>query len=748
MKNIYFLPLLFITPLFGQSLDLPEFSKESGFYDSQFELILSHKDPNTTIIYTLDGSEPDINNLDGRTYQYKKQYPQYPEDTEFQFYENTLKSNKYTNPIVVYNRTSEPNRIANISTTFKSQPYFPSTKIDKSFVVRAKAFSNDATSNTVTQVYFFNENTYTLPIINFTTDDENLFGYEKGLFVAGRTFDEWRKNNPQTEINAFTPANYWASGSESEIRLNVIYLENKISKLNHDAGLRNNGNGTRYLANRPFRIYAKDAYGSKNFNHQFFKDYGYDKFKRLILRNSGQDTESTLFRDALIHKLNEHMNSETQNYQPVNTFVNGEYYGIYNIRERYDEKYFERVFGIKEDELDYLENDGIVDLGDDKFYNQTMNFFQNVNLESEEKFQEAITYVDEINLADYHITGIYAANFDWPQNNNVYFRKRVDYNPSAKFGQDGRWRWLVKDYDVAMNGGEGWINNTANHNTLAHALSNDVGGFIYTNYIFNGLLTNANYKNYFINRFSDLLNTSYKENHVLNLIENIKSVLEPDMPKHIERWNLIPSLDVWETNIDKLRKFANERRTAQLGHINNQFNLEGTYQLTAKTSNPEEGFVKVNTIEINNSTVGIDGDYSTWSGDYFKNVPVKLQAVALPGYKFLRWEGDYTSTDAELTINPALDYTIKAVFAKNDLSTGDIDKVDFILFPNPVQDILNIASSSKSKIEYKISNIIGQIVEHNSTNNQKIDVSKLKQGVYIIQLTQDNKRTTKKFIKK
>lgn len=441
MKHIYFLSLFVITPLFGQSFEPPTFSHESGFYQDEFNLTLSHDNPEVQIIYTLDGSEPDRNNLNGRTYQYKKRYPELPGQTPFEFYENTLISYNFSSPILVYNRTSDPNRISEISTSFQYEQYFPQESIEKSFVVRAKAYKNNESSKTITNVYFVNIEQSSLPIIHLTTDDEKLFGYEKGLFTAGLLFDNWRLSNPNDITGSHTNANYWSSGSSSEIQLNMIYFENNQLKINQDAGLRNNGNGTRYLRNRPFRLYAKEAYGNKNFGYNFFSDYDFNKFKRLVLRNSGQDTDKTLFRDALIHKLNEHLFVETQNYQPASTYINGEYYGIFNLRERYDEKYFERVFNLKEDNIDYLENDGVVDLGDDIFYNQTIAYFTDVDLSTEKAFNTAIQYVDEINVADYHIAGIFAANFDWPQNNNVYFRKRISFNPNEeRFGHDGRWR--------------------------------------------------------------------------------------------------------------------------------------------------------------------------------------------------------------------------------------------------------------------------------------------------------------------
>ncbi|WP_313384629.1 CotH kinase family protein [Chishuiella sp.] len=750
MRKLYTIIFFnFLTLVFGQTIDSPTFSKSSGFYSNAFNLELSHADTDVKIIYTTDGSEPDINNLEGRTYQYKKQYPQYPGDTPFEFFENTLQSNLYSNSIKIYDRSNEDNIISNISTSYERDQYFPTEKIDKSFVVRAKAYKDDDSfSETVTNVYFINKN-YTLPVVSINVNEDDLFGYENGLFVAGKKLDDWRLNNSSDEASSWTKANYWNSGSSSEVPINFIYFDNNKEVINQTVGIRNHGNGSRYLKNRSHRIYAKSDYGKKNLKYNFFENYDINKFKRLILRNSGQDTTNTLFRDGFIQKLNESLNFDTQNYQPVLSFINGEFYGIYNLRERYDEKYLNEVYDIEENEIDYIEQTAYItaSIGDDVFYNTTLDFFKDNDLSDQNNYDKAITYVDEINFSDYHIAEIFAANYDWPYNNNEFFRKRVEYNSKASYGQDGRFRWLMKDLDIGFNGDQNWINNSYNHNTLSQAISSiNYEGGVYNNYILIGLLKNTNFKNYFINRFADLMNSIYKPEYVINLIDLMQNNLRQEMPKNISRWNLITSMDEWERNVELMRQFARLRPDIQKTQLNDYFKLGGNYELNVITNNKSLGFVKVNSIEINNTTIGIDDDYQSWKGDYFINNPVILEAIALPGYVFSHWEGDIESNDQKITINPEKDFKVKAIFEWT-LATNDLDKVDFMVYPNPVSNILNVASSSQSKIEYKISSFLGQIVDQNIITNQKIDVSHLPKGVYIIQLTQGNKRVTKKFIK-
>ena len=744
MKKLYFLPLLFITPLFGQSLQPPTFSHESGFYNEEFQLNLTHENSEATIIYTIDGSEPDINNLNGKTFNYKQSYPQYAGQLPSKLLTAEIRSQVFSNPIRVYDRTSETNFISNFATSYKSIPYIPSHNVVKNFIIKSKVVKEGESSNVVTKVYYVNNNRnfdYTLPIFNIAIDSDIIFGYENGLWVPGLTFDNWRLENPDLDAQYNTASNYLISGSESErqISLNVFYNRNEV--INQNAGMRLHGNATRSNPNKSVRFYAKSGYGKSSFNYLFFNNYDVKKYKRIILRNSGSDTYTTLMLDGFLQTSVKHLNFETQEYQPVISFVNGEYNGIFNLRERFDEKYFEEIFDINEDDLDFYENAGEVSNGTEDFYKEFISMLLNSNYESNDAFERLNEKVDFENFTDYYASQIFFGNSDWPHNNNEFWRKRVDYTPDAPYGHDGRLRWVMKDLDLSFD------SYSVNNNSLEDAFGLTIHNDIRHTLLINKATENLAYKNYFINRFADLINTTFVSNRMINQVNAAASVLEPEIEEHINRWNTIPNKDTWLHHLDRLKIFATDRPAIQKQHIVDFFNLEGIYQLTTNVENVEEGFIKVNTIEINNSTVGIDDDYSTWSGDYFKNVPVKLQAVALPGYTFSHWAGDIDSTDSEISINPTENTNIVAVFQK-ELSVGDVNKVDFLVYPNPTSDILNIGSASNSEIVYTITTILGQKIESGISKDQKLNVSHLDKGVYLVELKQDNKRVVKKFIKK
>src|SRR5690625_7679176 len=98
-------------------------------------------------------------------------------------------------------------------------------------------------------------------------------------------------------------------------------------------------------------------------------------------------------RDALMQRLTRNMNFDIQEYQPVILFINGEYWGIYNLRERYDKKYFERKHGIEEEDLDFIKA-GEVKEGDEVDFKAMLGFLQNNSLSDSENYKRITEWMD------------------------------------------------------------------------------------------------------------------------------------------------------------------------------------------------------------------------------------------------------------------------------------------------------------------------------------------------------------------
>ena len=650
---------------YTEILESPAFSVPSGFYDTSFQLNISTDIANATILYTLDGSEPDENNLNGTTYQYKNQYPQNPGQEFGSFLENTFKTLTYTGALTISDRSGEPNKIAAISTTYDYYPfYIPQFAIDKSVTVRAKLIKAGAmASKTVTQNYFMSPqaNRLTLPVVALNIDEDKLYGYQNGIQVAGTDFDQWRVSAPNEE-STFAPGNFARSGDEAEVKGNFSYYANGHEVINQDVGVRIQGGFSTRFPNKSYRLYARSEYGNGSFDYPFFAGNSYTSFERLILRNSGNDYGRTYFLDAFVHTAVKHLHFSVQSYQPTITYLNGEYWGLLNMRERYDKKYFERVFAIDENELDYIEINGIVSLkeGDLDHYNSLINFVENNSLANEDNYTYVTTQLDPENFADYYITETFINNTDWPSNNMELFRKKTRvYEPGAIYGQDGRWRWILKDTDLSLSPGGVYTNNTLSFITQENGTANNAP---WATVLLRKMLENERFRDYFINRFADLLNTTFLPSRLEVIFNSLKQNIAAEMPSHISRWSAIFSMQTWDYNCESVLDYTNARPSYQRQHIREKFNITNNQDITLNVSDDTQGYIAINTIDINSQTPGVEEHPYPWTGVYFNNVPVTLKAVALPGYVFSHWSGDSNSTQAEISITPLANLSLTAHF--------------------------------------------------------------------------------------
>lgn len=228
---------------------------------------------------------------------------------------------------------------------------------------------------------------------------------------------------------------------------------------------------------------------------------------------------------------------------------------------------------------------------------------------------------------DYNIANIFVGNTDWPGNNNELFRMRRDhYEPNAPYGQDGRFRYVMKDTDFGFH----LYNTDHTHNTLAFAT--DASGTTWPNphwttLMLRNMLENAGFRNAFINRSADLMNTRFRSGHILDLIDETADRIRKEMPHQIERWQRPSNMDHWENAVNRMRNFAIHRPQSLRSHYLSFFNLHGMIEATIQVDDPATGHVHLNSIDIHDSTPGIDTHTGYWTGLYFDGIPVTVSAV-------------------------------------------------------------------------------------------------------------------------
>jgi len=619
-------------------LQKPQFSYNAGYYTDSLVLSITSSIPDAVIRYTTNGSLP------------------------------TNSDPVFINPITLKSRIGDPNTISLIPTNNNPDPgppYYegwqpPLGEVFKAHVIRARSFHPEAPPGpVVTGTYFVGplaSQRFSLPVFSLTTNPENLFDDEVGIYVHG--------NN----------TNYFQDGDEWERTAHLELFENEGNQaFAEDIGIRTHGNTTRSRPRKSLRIIMRKEYVNSWLEYPIFPDKGIARYKRFILRNSGNDWDWAVFRDALSQSLASDFDVDRQYYRPAIVMVNGEYWGIHNTRDRYDEHYILSHYGIEEHEMTILENNAVYKFGNEAgraHYVAMTSYMNTYNLASDQHYAEINTRMDVESFTDFQLTHIFSMNTDWPGNNTLMWRYiRDGYDPNALNGKDGRWRWMLLDLDFGFGLPFFYVPGVeqgAAHNTLAFALATNGPSWPnppWSTFILRNLLKNQTYKKYFINRFSDLLNTRFSADTVVHFIDSISNILEPEMEEHIKRWRRPVNMAEWIQNTENMRSFAAQRPGYLRQYINQYFQAGGLATLKLTVESPEMGYIRLNTIDIRG--------LGEWEGQYFRNIPVSLKAIALPGYRFVEWQGDVQDNSESIEVSLPASKHIKALFEPSDDFQGD-----------------------------------------------------------------------------
>lgn len=627
------------------------FSHQGGFYTSGITLTLGSPDENVRIVYTTDGSEPDEN------------------------------ATVYTVPITITDRSPDPNGISMIPTnlmepdspddvTFREAWREPDGLVTKGSVIRARALRSGARPGAVvTHSYFVwpeGNGRYDFPVFSISADPDDFFDDEKGIYVPGNY------------------ENMFQRGPEWERPVHIEFWETDGTlAFSQGAGARIHGNTTRSRARKSLRLYARDEYGDSWFNYPLFPDKPVERYKRFLLRNSGNDWSESVFRDAFMQSLLKGSTRlDIQYARPAVVFLNGEYWGIHWIRDRFDDHYLSTHYGVEEHEMTMAENDRIYTRGDPAglgHFEEMWNFISNPNnpMAQQINFENVRTYMDTESFRDHFMANIFFGNTDWPGNHQLYWRKNAPYNPDTPYGHDGRWRWMIFDTDFGF-----WLDffyvpgNEAGpaHNTLAFALQDDGPGWpnpAWSTNIFRRLMANQGFRNGFINRFADMLNTAFSADHVISEIDRFAGMLDPEMDEHISRWGRPLTKTDWLAEVDRMRGYGSQREGFLRQYIRQQFLLAGEADLNINLTDEQAGRVQVNTILIDPETPGVGDDFADWQGRYFQGIPITLTAIPKYGYRFVEWEGDIDSPEASITITLSGDVNLAPVFEVDDTVPAD-----------------------------------------------------------------------------
>ena len=519
--------------------------------------------------------------------------------------------------------------------------YIAPLTVDSTTVVRARVFvPGKLPGKAATSTFFINENSV-LPVISLSTDPANFFDNEIGIYVLG---DSASPNFP------YLGANFWKDW-ERPLHIELFEPDGSLD-FTIDGGVKIFGGWSRGFPQKSLAIFARGRYGYNRIEFPIFPELPISSFKSLVLRNSGNDWQSTMFRDALMTRLVKTLDLDLQAYRPAIVFLNGRYWGIHNIREKLNEHYLASHHGVDPGNVDILEYDGSVIEGDAAHYQMLQDFLSTHNLSDSANYAFVKKLVDVDNFLTYQVCEIYFDNTDWPGNNIKYWRPRTP---------TGRWRWFFYDLDF----GCGLYDPQAYaHNTLEFATATNGPPWPnppWSTFLLRKMLESPEFTRDFINRFADLMNTVFLPQRVLQFIDSLQALIAPEIPRHMDRWHGI--LGDWNQNVTALRTFAALRPQYMRAHIQSKFNLSGSVQVTVQVQPAEAGRIRLNALLLKGFP---------WNGQYFKGVPVRFTALPAAGYRFVGWQGAFPPDSTTIWFTPVSDTAVTALFVPDSTSTGTV----------------------------------------------------------------------------
>jgi len=498
----------------------------------------------------------------------------------------------------------------------------------------AKAFKAGSSPSLATRSSFLIDMNLSLPAIYINTDPANFFDDSIGIYVEG--------TNGITDFCSTFPAN-WNQDWERPINLSMM-KEDGDAEFSVNAGVSIGGGCSRTFAMKSLNIATREKkYGDKRINYPLYEGRNHNNYRRLKLRNSGQDYLRMAYRDGLNHILLwDKIDLELEAFQPSVVYLNGNFWGLHNIRERYVDEFFEVVYDVDPKEIDLIKNPNLpwqeVKKGTDTEYLELYSFLENNDFSMAANYQVADSLIDINVFTNYWASMIYMANADWPANNITIWKER-------KVG--GKWRYGVMDTDGSTSNGFD-PNTEANFNTLEHVtddLSQNWPNHSNSTMAFRRLLENQEFKDEYIQRTCSFIHLIYDPARVNTFSDSIQAQLEPYMAQHIAKYGFnnaagsnIISWNIW---IDNYKQFFVDRPDFMRNFINSQFSLNGTYELHLDYNQNTGGTVVVNSNEM-------ETPYN-YTGRYFKDVPLQVKAIAKPNYEFQFWleNGD---------TNPVIDF--------------------------------------------------------------------------------------------
>lgn len=382
--------------------------------------------------------------------------------------------------------------------------YSGAIQISETTVLRAVSVESGKLPSDIYTATFLIQETHSIPVVSLVTDPEYLWGVD-GVY----------RNGDITVKEERLPANVAYCGEDGSFSL--------------DCEMSLHGDTTVTAFNKKsFTVRFQDAYDGP-LNYDVFEDGEVTAFSSLLIRTSHESTYSTQMHDALFGAVASDACDTllSQKYKYVALYLNGEYWGLYAIREHHSAEHYASYMDVPADTVSMVRYCTDQQNSLYGFY----NFLETNSLTTAENYEYAKSILDLSSFADWIIFEAYTGNIDINGNMRYYYSTA-----------DGLWRCGLVDVDLGME-------NTAAFSEVANTFHH---GRIVRN-----LLANEEFQELIAARLAELLSGPMSDGAMIARIDEMASVIAEEAQWEQERWGT--PVYAWEGFVDQMRSFCDGR---------------------------------------------------------------------------------------------------------------------------------------------------------------------------------------------
>lgn len=459
-----------------------------------------------------------------------------------------------------------------------SEVYSGELSISKNSVIRAAAFRDGYLSGDVaTATYLFRSDgvNHALPVVTLVTDPDNLWNSKTGIYATGDQFDP----DAASYADTLKSATYYQAKFATEEQVDTIWEkpaafslfdDNGKQVFTQNVGIRIAGSFGRGRAQKGFNVIARKEYGKGSMEYPFFENRPYTEYKAVVLRAGAQDQNRSKIRDELASGLLEgtDINILYQAYRPTVLYLNGEYWGVYFLKEKRN-RFFVAQHENTENNVDLAIGKGFKQrsYGDNSDWVSLYEYATSHDLSASDAYNYVAERMDVDSFRDYMIAEIYNGNTD--TYNFQYYRLK-----------GGKWKFIFYDFC--------WGFQSPGHETLAFRMGKTPSD-VCSAKLFAAMLQNKGWRDSFCRRFGELLNTAFAPERVSALIEELYGYVEPEIKREREKFNKDTFMGVKQPNtnlgtyegfqseISKLKDFAQRRPEELKRQLQSNLGLSDSY---------------------------------------------------------------------------------------------------------------------------------------------------------------------------